>query len=187
MPKLVDHDARRRALADVAVGLIATFGLNAVTIRAVAAGAGDSTAIVTHYFEGKRQLLLYTYRFVSERAYRHIEAEAREMGGDLTATLAAALPTTEERRRDWLVWSVFLALAISDPEFSAIQREQYEVALRWTEGLLRRERGRATGRKAEARALLSFLIGLGMQAAFDPEAWPPALQLSVLRLQLDRR
>ena len=187
MPKLVDHEARRDALADVTVMLVATAGLRAVTIRSVAAAAGFSTAVVTHYFEGKRQLLLYTYKFVSGRAYRRIEATARA-DGNLAATLAAALPTTEESRRDWLVWSVFLALAISDPEFSEMQREQYDIALRWLENLLRHEGEEMDPAPTDrARALLSFLIGLGMQAAFDPGPWPASLQASLLLSEIEAK
>ena len=68
MPLIVDHEFRRKEVAAVASQLIARAGLEAVTIRDVAQAAGCSTAIVSHYFHNKRELLLFTYRYSIESA-----------------------------------------------------------------------------------------------------------------------
>jgi Uncharacterized protein conserved in bacteria len=62
MPAVIDHDARRNTLAEIAADLLATGGVESATVRAVAAAAGFSTKAVTHYFPDKRALMLLTYR-----------------------------------------------------------------------------------------------------------------------------
>ncbi|MFA5632728.1 MAG: helix-turn-helix domain-containing protein, partial [Porticoccaceae bacterium] len=83
MPLIVDHDARRDELSAVVAQLIATRGLEAVTVRATADAAGYSTRVVSHYFSGKRELLLYCYRYISERSTRRLVAEMQKPGGNL--------------------------------------------------------------------------------------------------------
>ncbi|NLZ97477.1 MAG: TetR family transcriptional regulator, partial [Micrococcus sp.] len=50
MPKIVDHEQRRRELAQAIWSIIALRGLSAVTLRSVAAEAGVSMGTVQHYF-----------------------------------------------------------------------------------------------------------------------------------------
>src|SRR5690606_29622071 len=113
MPRQVDHDERRRAVARIAADLIARGGLEALTIRNVAKAAGYSTAVVSHYFADKRQLLLFIYRAAIERTRSQIDAALAKDRGDLKACLDAILPLNEERRRDWLVWFAFWGMAVA--------------------------------------------------------------------------
>ena len=51
MPKIVDHEARRREISAAAAALIAKGGLEAVTFREIAQASGYSKGVVEHYFE----------------------------------------------------------------------------------------------------------------------------------------
>ncbi len=62
MPKIVDHDERRLALADAVLALIAREGISAVTTRAVAEESGWSTGVLNHYFGSRHELLLAALR-----------------------------------------------------------------------------------------------------------------------------
>jgi len=189
MPAVVDVEARRREVGSVVADIIATQGLEAVTVRSVAAAAGFSTAVVSHYFSGKRDLLLYSYRIAQDHAYSRLEEAARQFPGDIERILNGLLPYHAEARRDWLVWSVFWALAISDPEFSQIQREQFRVAQRRFVQLLKIDQARMSEPEVQlkARTLLSGLVGLAIQAAFDPKGWPAQVQRNVLREVVQRQ
>lgn len=183
MPAVVDVEERRRKVGAVVADIIATRGLDAVTVRSVAAAAGFSTAVVSHYFAGKRDLLLYSYRIAQDRAYARLEAAARESPGDVARILDVLLPCREEARREWLVWSVFWALAISDPEFSEIQRDQFRRAQHRFGQLLQPTAVTMHPAQAQlrARVLLSGLLGLAIQASFDPKGWRAEVQRSALR------
>lgn len=190
MPVVVDPEVRREQVAKVVAEIIVNAGLEAVTIRSVAAAAGFSTAVVSHYFAGRRDLLLYSYKMAQAHAFMRLEAAVKESNGDSSQLLESQLPFTEEARRDWMVFTAFWAWSIADPEFSVLQREQFRVALtRVEEALLAavpasqdKDRQRIA---FKARTLLSSLMGLSIQAAFDPEGWPEELQRAVLKDAMD--
>ena len=50
-------------IAEVAVEVIACEGMDAATVRNIAARAGYSTTIITHYFNDKDELLLLLHAF----------------------------------------------------------------------------------------------------------------------------
>lgn len=68
MPVTVNHQDRRLAIAEIVADIIATRGLDGVTIRNVATAAGYSTTIVTLYFSGKYDLLKHTHQIAAAQA-----------------------------------------------------------------------------------------------------------------------
>ncbi len=67
MPKVVDHDERRRQIATAVSDIAATRGLSDVSFREVAARAGVSVSLVQHYFGDKANLLRTTLEIQSDR------------------------------------------------------------------------------------------------------------------------
>ena len=67
MPRQVDHAARRAELADAATELIADVGVDGLRLRDVAARAGCTTGMLTHYFADKRELLRFTFGHLARR------------------------------------------------------------------------------------------------------------------------
>ena len=62
MPKIVDHEEQRRRFAEATMRVIASQGLEGVTMRAVASEAGLSYGSLFHYFESKDDLLMHAIR-----------------------------------------------------------------------------------------------------------------------------
>ncbi|MDQ1250665.1 MAG: hypothetical protein QG597_5044, partial [Actinomycetota bacterium] len=50
MPKIVDHEARRREIVEAMWRIVQREGFAAVSVRSVAAEAGLSKASISHYF-----------------------------------------------------------------------------------------------------------------------------------------
>lgn len=170
--------------------LIAEAGVEGATVRNVAKAAGYSTAVVSHYFRDKRELLLLTYRTAARRAQSRFDA-ALQAPDPLLAFLEAILPLDDERRRDWQVWCAFLGTAIADGEFAAEQTRRTAYAAERIAALLRaRRRTRGDGKSGrvelEARRLLALAMGIATQAAFDPAAWPPARQRRCVATEVAR-
>lgn len=180
MPAVIDHDARRTALAEIAADLVANGGSEAATVRAVAAAAGFSTKAVTHYFPDKRALMLLTYRHAALSSQARTDASQPHSGGDIKALLHALLPIDPKVERDWRVWFSFWGLAIADPEFAAEQRERMRDFVGQIAAILAADPDCAhvtvEQRPVIASALLAALFGTVTQAIFDPEAWPAARQ-----------
>ncbi len=180
MPPLVNHEMRRTEVAAATATLIATRGLDAVTVREVADATGFSTAVVSHYFTDKHDLLLFTYRSSALETEARLDA-AEAADAALEAFLAVFLPLDEPRRRDWQVWVAFWGKAIADPDFAAEQRRWVTHARGRIEARLGSSTLAAAVDHADtARLLLSTLMGIATQAAFDPADWPPDRQRAAL-------
>jgi AcrR family transcriptional regulator len=124
VPKRVDHEERRRQIADALVRTAATRGLHATGMREVAAEAGVSLRLVQYYFGTKEELLLAAMQQLavqfSERAMTRIN-RTKEGGGPasprdiIAAILTEALPVDDERRTFTIVYTAYLALSLTDP------------------------------------------------------------------------
>ncbi|MBW8812824.1 MAG: TetR/AcrR family transcriptional regulator [Caulobacterales bacterium] len=174
-------------MISVACRLIAEAGLEAVTVRDVAEGAKCSTAIVSHYFHNKRELLFLTYNSSIDRATERCMAAA---ANGLKAYLAGILPLGEEQVIEWKIWLAFWARAVADPEIAEVQRK-----------CIARTRGNildilceldADGAlvpgldlEAEARRILTLLIGMAVQVLFDPADWPAERQHGLIDAELE--
>ncbi len=66
MPRVVDHEERRRQIATAVSDIAATRGLSDVSFREVAAQAGVSVSLVQHYFGDKANLLMTTLEIQSD-------------------------------------------------------------------------------------------------------------------------
>lgn len=189
MPAPVDHSERRDRIAEIVSDIISRDGLDAVTIRQVATAAGYSTTIVTHYFASKRELLLYTYQAAATHAQRRVDAVLGRDPLDLQGYLEALLPLDEASLREWRVYFAFWQLAAIDTEFATEQQRGERHA---REGIVRILEARARAGQgpvpadpeAAARRLLTLLLGVAVQAMFDPLDWSAGRQKEFLTGEL---
>ena len=124
MPKRVDHEERRRQIADALLRTAAAHGLHATGMREVAAEAGVSLRLVQYYFGTKEELLLSGMQHLAarfgERAMTRIR-QIKETGGQasprdvIAAILAEALPADDERRTFAVLNAAYFALALTNP------------------------------------------------------------------------
>lgn len=184
MPAYVDHDKRRQELAEAAAELISQGGVEAATVRAVAKAAGYSTKAVSHYFADKRALMLLTYRHAAERSRLITEASQPAGGADTACFMHALLPINEAVRRNWRVWFAFWGLAVADPDLAAEQRIRVRDVEDRIAATLACDPCYATlteqERRYRASRLFSTVLGIALQAVFDPEGWPEARQTAHL-------
>jgi AcrR family transcriptional regulator len=181
MPKIVDIEVRRVEVANAAARLIARGGVEAATMRDVAAEAGLTTGSVTHYFADKRELLLFTLtESLQRRRSRRSSAAAADPRRALRASLEGALPADADRRRHWMVTIAFCAHAAGDAELAAVQRNAYR-EFRDTVARQLVECGMETGHvHGEAERLIAVVDGVAVQALFDPQHWSARRQMAVL-------
>jgi AcrR family transcriptional regulator len=173
MPKVVDHEARRRELAAAVWRVIAGRGPEAVTIRDVAAEAGWSSGALRHYLPTRDDLLVFAFRLAGERATERIRA-----AGDVRVEriLEHAMPLDEERRQEALIWFAFVGLAPTHPTLAAeLDRAYRDVIDRLAARVGDRER---------AAALFAAVDGIAVQALAMPARMTPARQRAALRLHV---
>jgi AcrR family transcriptional regulator len=124
VPKRVDHEERRRQIADALLRTAAARGLHATGMREVAAEAGVSLRLVQYYFGTKEELLLSGMQHLAARfgegamtRIRRIKEAGREASPRdvIAAILAEALPADDERRTFAVLNAAYFALALTDP------------------------------------------------------------------------
>ncbi len=124
MPKRVDHEERRRQIADALLRTAATRGLHATGMREVAAEAGVSLRLVQYYFGTKEELLLAGMQHLAAQFAARATARLRQAGTSggpasprevIAAILAEGLPADGERRTFTILYTAYLALSLTDP------------------------------------------------------------------------
>ncbi len=180
MPKVVDHEARRKELVRAAWRVIAERGIDEVTIREIAREAGYSSGVLAHYFENKDALLVHALRMSHEQIYRRYDAEVDTpvQYDALRAVLMDNLPLDEQRELETRIEMSFWARSARNASLSEIQHEESDY-LRTLIGRLV-EGGQGEGAvsadhpPAAIVDLLAALIdGISLHGLLYPDRMPP--------------
>lgn len=170
MPKIVDHDARRRELIEASWQVIAAEGLEGVTMRKIASEAGCTTGRLTHYFADREALILAalraSYEVTGDRARASMANDA-DNKAKLLRFAEEMLPADDERLREWKVWIAFWSAATVDKTL-AVENDARHKA--WADELadLIKEAAPSAKARQEADLLIGLINGVGLHAAVNP-------------------
>ncbi|MDX3225940.1 TetR/AcrR family transcriptional regulator [Streptomyces sp. ME19-01-6] len=121
MPRQVDHEGRRRRIAEAICLIADERGLEGVTLRDVAAVAQVSMGAVQRCFRSKDEMLLFAVGHVGERITERVRARLSGGPAQPPATALGHAATEvallrEEHRAEARVWLAFVAqAAVSEP------------------------------------------------------------------------
>jgi len=189
MPKVVNHEERRREVTEVSARLVIEHGRTALTVRNVAEAAGYSTTVVSHYFLDMAELFFETYNFAASRSALRLKRVLDADPSDIVGFMEALLPLDKQRSDDWVVWFAFWSEALTSPRFAIVQRDRARNAVTRIEkclAVLRQQKAISPGIdiKKAADRLAALIPGIASEAAFDPQKWPAERQRAVLRSEL---
>ncbi|MDA0634405.1 TetR/AcrR family transcriptional regulator [Nonomuraea sp. MCN248] len=125
MPKIVDHDARRRHIAEAVHRVIHDKGMERVSLREVAAEAGMSMGTVQYYVTTKDQMLLLALERIAVWIGDRVAAVAARQSTPLDvlrATVLELLPLDEERSYLNRIGLAFQASSVVDDDQAAAMR-----------------------------------------------------------------
>jgi AcrR family transcriptional regulator len=114
MPKIVDHNLRKKQIAEASWRVILEQGMEGATVRNIAKEAGLSLGALRHYFSTQEELLEFAMKLVMERATERIEKitvkelPPKEM---ILEILMQLVPTTPETMAEMEVWFTFINYA----------------------------------------------------------------------------
>jgi AcrR family transcriptional regulator len=129
MPRQVDHNQRRRQIAEAVWRLATRGGLETVTLRQVAAEAGVPPRQLQYYFGARDQLLLGALEILNtdaeQRALERLSAlgEAPDPRAVVRGVLLEMLPLDEERRNRHLVHAAYFLRFLTEPALAAVARD----------------------------------------------------------------
>lgn len=131
VPKRVDPDERRAAIAEAVYQVIGDRGWDAVTLRDVAGTAGVSMGQVQHYFATKTEMLIFALTHMRARVLMRLQQQLAALPQPVTlrdqirATIAVMLPVDEPGRQEAAVNIAFFSAATVTPEYATLLREGY--------------------------------------------------------------
>ncbi|MEW2418165.1 TetR/AcrR family transcriptional regulator [Streptomyces sp. NPDC046866] len=170
MPRQVDHEARRRLIAEAVCRLADESGLEGVTLRDVADRAEVSMGAVQRCFRTKEEMLAFTLGYVGERIDARVRARlvrspAQSAASALGHAAAEVALLREEHRAEARVWLAFVAQAAVSAPLAETLRANYAALHEVFARLLAEaaEGGAPTGPlgpQHEARTLLALADGL---------------------------
>lgn len=176
MPKIVDHDARRRVIVEALWRVVARDGAHEVSVRHVAAEAGMPKSSIGHYVGTMPQLLgLAVDTLVQANTDRILVLDLLDLDVDkATEVLYTLVPVSAERRYMSGVWLLLVAQAGADPEFAdVLHRLNESVAEGLTELLTAMSRrGMMNGARSipmEVRRVHALIDGLALQCMTDSD------------------
>ncbi|MEV6817144.1 TetR family transcriptional regulator C-terminal domain-containing protein [Nocardiopsis dassonvillei] len=174
MPRQVDHGQRRREIAEAVCSLVSARGLEAVSLRDVAAEAGISMGRVQHYFRTKDEMLLFALEYVGGRDVAGVREalaglpEPPEPRAVVRTVLTGLLGGAPEQLEAQRVSVAFQARALVEPGLAESLLRGYAGLQALLEDVVRR--GVASGEAAEgtdpetaATAVLALVDGLRAQ------------------------
>ena len=210
MPKLVDHEERRRDIARATWRVLTREGVGGVSVRTVAAEAGLSTGALRHYFAEQADLLLFAAQLTIEPIAERMAAELADRDRPLVevvqGVLEQLLPLDDERSTEVAVYFGLIDLTRLTPGHQVFREWAFQEARRVTRTLvLALAEGSApepdlltqTGARggspladpeleARALALQVLLDGLAVQGLLYPRIMDAATQRAVLRRELEQ-
>lgn len=128
MPRQVDHDERRRQIAEAVWNLAIRGGLEQVTLRQAAAEAGVSPRLLQYYFGTRDQLLLGALEILNKEAEQRATermaslGDAPAMRAIVRGVLLEMLPLDEERRNRHVVYAAYFVRFLTEPALTAAAR-----------------------------------------------------------------
>ncbi|MFI6598143.1 TetR/AcrR family transcriptional regulator [Nonomuraea sp. NPDC050536] len=126
MPKIVDHDERRREVLSAARRVIVRDGLDAATTRAIAKEAGYSNGVLAHYFADKDEILLSALRQSHQRIRERLTRKVDGVTGlaALRELLLDNLPLDAERTQETRLEVSFWSRSLASERLAEVQRAE---------------------------------------------------------------
>ncbi len=174
MPKIVDHDERRRHIVDALWRVVNRDGASEVSVRHVAAEAGMPKSSIGHYVGTMPQLLgLAVDELIEKVTERALALDLFTLDQDkVVDVLMTLVPMAKDRRSRSGVWLLVLSQSPADPDMAAVLQRLngavYEAICELLT-MMNRQGLRSDEREMEidARRLHALIDGLSVQSLTD--------------------
>ncbi|WP_020015530.1 TetR/AcrR family transcriptional regulator [Promicromonospora sukumoe] len=194
MPKLVDHQERREAIARALWRVVDQHGWTRATLREVAGEAGVSLGQLQHYFASRTAMLTFAMEFAAERTTDRVARGLAALDQPphprdvLRLVLTEMLPLHDDARASSRMSAAYVLEALHDP----VLRKQATLGLRdgrsMVEGLVRQAIGEgqiAPDRDPDVETNLIIAL-TGFTSLLELEVIEPRAALAAIDQHLDR-
>lgn len=192
MPKIVDHDEKRKQIAEAAWNIIRKEGVEKASIRRVAAEAGMSSGALRHYFSTQDEMLLFIMNnYLEEGKKRSQNKEWSENPVQaVEEVLLELVPIDEEKKIETSVWWILALRSLTSDTIKDKKDEMtdgtYELANSMIEILaLKGVLSDSMNAELEKSRLTALIEGLSIHALLRPDVYSPEKVKEVIRYHLE--
>ncbi|MGW7370006.1 TetR/AcrR family transcriptional regulator [Streptomyces sp. NPDC054841] len=203
MPKIVDRQERRRAVAEAVLAVVSRRGLEEASLRNVAEEAGYAIGSIRHYFSDHDEMMIFAMQELSRRIESRVRAHIEQLdvaqgGRERRAVrrvrteelLAEFLPLDDVRREEAVLWQAFATAARTHRELRSCAQELQTALFVLVRRVLQEAKNSGglphdMDVEVESVRLCALLDGLTLQALLFPQWLSPAMLRKVLHRHLE--
>lgn len=192
MPKIVDHDEKRKQIAEAAWNIIRKEGVEKASIRRVASEAGMSSGALRHYFSTQDEMLLFIMNYYLEEGKKR--SQNKEWSENpvqaVEEVLLELVPIDEEKKIETSVWWILALRSLTSDTIKDKKDEMtdgtYELANSMIEILaLKGVLSDSMNAELEKSRLTALIEGLSIHALLRPDVYSPEKVKEVIRYHLE--
>lgn len=192
MPKIVDHDEKRKQIAEAAWNIIRKEGVEKASIRRVAAEAGMSSGALRHYFSTQDEMLLFIMNYYLEEGKKRSQNKkwSENPVQAVEEVLLELVPIDEEKKIETSVWWILALRSLTSDTIKDKKDEMtdgtYELANSMIEILaLKGVLSDSMNAELEKSRLTALIEGLSIHALLRPDVYSPEKVKEVIRYHLE--
>ncbi|MFS0883218.1 TetR/AcrR family transcriptional regulator [Metabacillus niabensis] len=192
MPRIVNHEKKRKSIADAAWNIIKKEGTEKASIRRVAIEAGMSAGALRHYFSTKDEMLLFIMDYYLEEGKKRSQSKSWSENPlqAVEEVLLELVPIDEEKKIETSVWWILALQSLTSDTLKEKKDEMtngtYELANSMIEILvLKGILSDSTNVKLEKSRLAALIDGLSIHALLRPDVYSPEKVKEVIRYHLE--
>ncbi|MFD1168763.1 MULTISPECIES: TetR/AcrR family transcriptional regulator [Bacillaceae] len=192
MPRIVDHEKKRKSIAEAAWNIIKKEGIEKASIRRVAIEAGMSAGALRHYFSTKDEMLLFIMDYYLEEGKKRSQSKSWSDNPlqAVAEVLLELVPIDEEKKIETSVWLILALQSLTSDTLKEKKDEMtngmYELANSMIEILvLQGILSDSTNVKLEKSRLAALIDGLSIHALLRPDVYTPEKVKEVIRYHLE--
>ena len=183
------HPSGRQRLIEAALISLAEHGYHRSSVRKITETAGVTPGLLRHYFDGKAELLVESYRHFKRSALDLHLDEAAKAGTDpirqLETFTRSILFFNDVDRKQMNIWVSFLESVITNTRISAVQAENYDRSIgALSVWITRIHAGRGEHLSPDqvrrlAIGVYSVIDGVWLECSLDPLRMTPEEALNI--------
>lgn len=181
----IDHEKRRADIASITIDLVAREGIEAASVRRIAAEAGFSTSAVTHYFADKQELIVWAFTMLSGQGETYFDEASARDPDDVIAPLMTLVPWCPVNVRRWKAYLAFWDQGARDAELATLLRQSTYEGIAFLRRLIAAHMQGAVDTESAARLLNALIQGIALQMLVDRQYWGEATVRATLAEAFD--
>lgn len=192
MPKIVNHEQKRKIIAEAAWSIIEKEGIEKASIRRVATEAGMSPGALRHYFSTKDEMLLFVIEYYLEMGKKR--SDNKNWSDDplqaVEEVLLELVPIDQERKIEISVWWIFALRSLTSEVLKDKKDEMtdgiYNLAASMIEILaLKKKLSDSVNVELEKSRLSALLEGLSFHTLLRPDLYTPTKVKEVIHYHIE--